>query len=393
MIKPVILTFVAYYLPGYKSGGPVRSIANMVDQLGDEFDFRIITSDREILETTPYADIKVNKWNTLDSSQVYYAHPSSLTLARTMELLRSTPHDVLYLNSFFSPKFTFMPLLVHWLKRIPPKPIVLAPRGEFSKAALEIKAWKKKPFIALSRQIGFFGGLTWQASSNHEAEDIRRVQGCFTQNIVVAPDLSPIMADAEPGIVPAQGNSRVTLRIVFLSRISPMKNLDFALRVFEQVNVVVTFDIYGNVDDEHYWRSCQRQIDSLPGNITVTYHGVITHEQVIPTLRNYDLFFLPTRGENYGHVIPEALTAGVPVLISDQTPWRDLDQQGVGFVLSLSDERCFAEVIHSQAELDNSTRYTQRKKAQTYARRISTDNSAVVKNREMFLKIIKDIIL
>lgn len=389
MTKPKILTFVAYYLPGYKSGGPVRTIANMVNQLGHEFDFRIITADRDSFETTPYPDIQVNAWNTVGTAQVYYAAPSSLTLARVTELLRNTPYDVLYLNSFFNPKFTGLPLLARWLRRAPLKPVVLAPRGEFSAGALDIKAWKKKPFIAVSRQIGLFRGVTCQASSEHESEDIRRVLGGAAHDIVIAPNLPALLAEDHPSTVPAQRDSGETLRVVFLSRVSPKKNLDFALRVLAQVKVPVTFDIYGIVDDEHYWRACQDQISHLPENITVTFHGVITHEQVVPTLREYDLFLLPTRGENYGHVIPEALAAGVPVLISDQTPWRDLDQQGVGYVRRLSDERGFVEVIQTQAKLDNPSRCTQREKAQAYARLVSTDSSVVEQNRDMFLNLIK----
>ena len=48
MPRPIILSFAGHYLPGYKAGGPIRSIANMVDQLGDEFDFRIVAGDRDL---------------------------------------------------------------------------------------------------------------------------------------------------------------------------------------------------------------------------------------------------------------------------------------------------------------------------------------------------------
>lgn len=382
--KPIILTFVAYYLPGYKSGGPVRTIANMVDQLSHELDFRIITADRDSFDIAPYPGIQVNAWNTVGAAQVYYAPPSTLTLARVIELLRHTPHDVLYLNSFFNPKFTGLPLLARWLKRVPHKPVVLATRGEFSAGAFEIKGWKKKPFVAVSRQVGLFDDVTWQASSDHEADDIRRVLGSAAQDIVVAPDLPALMVDAEPDDVAAQREGNGPLRVVFLSRVSPKKNLDFALRVLGQVNVPVIFDIYGSVSDEGYWRDCQSHISRLPENIAVTYHGVITHEQVVPTFRNYDLFFFPTRGENYGHVIPEALTAGVPVLISDQTPWRDLDQQGVGFVRPLTDEGSFVEVIQAQAALDLQSRSAQREKAHAYARCVSANSRVVDQNYDMF---------
>ena len=42
MLKPIVLIIVAYYVPGYKSGGPVRTSANMVAQMGGDLDFRVI---------------------------------------------------------------------------------------------------------------------------------------------------------------------------------------------------------------------------------------------------------------------------------------------------------------------------------------------------------------
>ena len=55
--RVTVLVFIGYYLPGYKAGGPVRSIANVVETLGDEFEFRIVTSDRDLLDEVPYPGI------------------------------------------------------------------------------------------------------------------------------------------------------------------------------------------------------------------------------------------------------------------------------------------------------------------------------------------------
>src|SRR5690606_23072653 len=65
MGKPVILTFVHYYLPGYKSGGPVRTIANMVEHLSDQLDFWIVTSDRDALDSDPYPNVTIDAWNAV----------------------------------------------------------------------------------------------------------------------------------------------------------------------------------------------------------------------------------------------------------------------------------------------------------------------------------------
>ncbi len=114
-LKPIILCFVAHYLPGYRSGGPVRTIANFVDHLGDEFDIRIVTRDRDALDTEPYPGVQIDAWNKVGKVQVFYASKKTVNLRGIAKLIRETPHDVLYLNSFFAFGFTTLPLLARRL--------------------------------------------------------------------------------------------------------------------------------------------------------------------------------------------------------------------------------------------------------------------------------------
>ncbi len=129
--KQSILTFVRYYLPGYKSGGPVRTIANMVEHLGDKFEFKIVTSDRDALDDEAYTEVEVDQWNQVGKAQVYYLSPESLKFSRIVDLINKTEHDLLYLNSFFDPTFTIKPLLARKLKRLFDKPVI--PQEELDK--------------------------------------------------------------------------------------------------------------------------------------------------------------------------------------------------------------------------------------------------------------------
>ena len=95
------------------------------------------------------------------------------------------------------------------------------------------------------------------------------------------------------------------------------------------------FDVYGTLEDRTYWVLCDGIMKQLPVNIVVNYRGVVRPDDVISTLSQYDAFFLPTLGENFGHVVLEALLAGCPVLLSDRTPWRDMPVRRAGFDLPL----------------------------------------------------------
>jgi glycosyltransferase involved in cell wall biosynthesis len=72
-------------------------------------------------------------------------------------------------------------------------------------------------------------------------------------------------------------------------------------------------------------------------------------------LKKYHGVFLPSRGENFGHVILESFMAGRTVIISDQTPWRKLQELGVGWDLSLEKTEEFSQVIIELAFMESDT--------------------------------------
>ena len=102
-----VICFNNYYLPSFKSGGPVRSIANLVDQLGKEIEFHIITLDRDVGSKSSYDNIKLNYKTKVGNAFVYYYKNNIFYFYHAFKLLKKNNSDILYLNSFFSIKFSF----------------------------------------------------------------------------------------------------------------------------------------------------------------------------------------------------------------------------------------------------------------------------------------------
>lgn len=388
MNKLKILTFVGFYLPGYKSGGPVRTISNMVDHLGDDYEFRIITSDRDATDPESYSGIEVDRWNVVGKARVLYLSPKNRTISAIANLMQKTDHDILYLNSLFNPAYTLVPLLLRRLGRAPIRPSIIAPRGEFSKGALALKKWKKFPFFRIAYLTDLYSNLTWQASSEYEARDIRLHMGRKAKSILIVPNLPP------PALVrgfPRSRQPNEPLRILFLSRITPMKNLDFALNVLGKVKVPVIFDIYGPVRDERYWNLCQKLIEKLPSHVIAKFHGPLLPSQVPGIMAAHDLFFLPTLGENYGHVIPEALSAGTPVLIANTTPWRSLEAAGVGWDLNLERPDKFVSCIEHISQISTKEYAALRSRVIKFAVEKLSDPVLVETNRRLFENTITEV--
>jgi glycosyltransferase involved in cell wall biosynthesis len=386
--RPKVLCFVSWYLPGYKAGGPIRTITNMVSHFDGEIEFLIVTKDRDLSDTVSYSNILVDQWNTVGQAKVFYASPATFSFIGIMRILRDTPHDVLYLNSIFSLPATIIPLIICRIGLYGTNRVIIAPRGEFSVGALALKATKKKFFIAVAKFTGIYRKLIWQASSDFESEDIRRMMGNHDvgTNIMVAPDLIPLPQQALAEQVSFHQVVRLPgpLRAVFLSRISPKKNLDYLLRALHNVSVAVELYIYGPSEDLRYWSLCQSLIQTLPDHISVAYKGEVLHEQVAATFAAHDLFIFPTHGENFGHVIYESLAAGTAVIVSDQTPWQS-DQHGALEVLALENLDVWTAEINDRACFNDQAYAAQRVAAVSYARTYMATSPALEQNRNLFL--------
>ena len=380
-MRPVVLISTACYLPGYKAGGPVRSIVNLVEQLGDEFDFRIVTADRDLNDCVPYEGLTANTWVQLAGASVFYRSPGAAGWRAAFDSLSNIHLDLVYLNSLFSPGATLRPLVQRRLGRLASVPVLLAPRGELSSGALGMKTAKKRGFLALAKVTRLYRNVTYQASSDHEAADIRRMLG--NVSIYVASNLPGRSASVED--VSVSPNSGEPLHAVFLSRISPMKNLLGAIETLARVKIPVTFDIYGVIEDQAYWARCQAAIAALPPHVQARYQRPLRPDEVIEVLARHDFFFLPTLGENYGHVIREALSAGLPALISDRTPWRGLAAESAGADLPLETPDAFVAWIEQFAALAPSERAAMRRAARVRGDDPAAASAAIEANRTMLL--------
>lgn len=369
-----ILIFTGCYLPGYKGGGPIKTIKNLIEQTSDSISYKVVTLDRDLGDKTAYSNIKPNIWNQVGSSQVFYIEPGLKGFKQIFNILRKENYDLIYLNSFFSPKFSFFPLL---LSKLLKRKVVLGPRGEFSEGALKLKSVKKNIFIKAYKLLGLPKDIVFQASSNYEAEDIKRVLGSSSDS-VVAEDIG---SQEFTTIIPRRGG---IIKAVFISRISPKKNLITALEVLKKVNSPLIYDIYGPIEDRIYWQQCQKIIAELPSNILIQYKGELTPDEVVPTLSSYDFFFMPTKGENYGHVIAEALCAGLPLLISNTTPWRGLEGLGIGWDLPLDNLDIFSKIIDNLATMPDEQHYKMRQSVLAWAKHKFSQRDAVEANIAMF---------
>ncbi len=349
MNKKKIICFVEYYLPGYKSGGPIRTVSNLVKVLDNNYLFYIVTSDRDFNDKKPYQNIKTNQWSNINKSFVFYISKFIYYFLKFPEIFKHNSYDYIYLNSFFSFKFSILIIILRFLRFIPYKKLILAPRGEFSNSALKIKIKRKAIYLQIFKFFRLYKDITWQASSIYEYNDIKKI---FNQSkIIIALDVPELES---PKISKNKILAMKPLKIVFLARISPIKNLDFAIKVLSKLKIKILFEIVGPVSNKNFWQNCQKLLNTLPKNISYRYLGSINHNDVTRVFKKNHLYFLPTKSENFGHTILESLSVGTPVLISDQTPWRNLSVFNAGWDIPLVEIDQYVDVINNLSKLSAS---------------------------------------
>ncbi len=383
MNKPTVLVLTDWYAPGYKAGGPIRSCKNLIDNLGNEVDFKVLTTNTDLMEATPYEGITSNQWIEYDNTQCYYLSKENINHQTIKTLLKTTPFDIVYLNSLFSFYFTIIPL---WLLRSQKnKKIILAPRGMLGKSSLSIKPLKKRLFLNIAKSINLFKDVIWQATNETEAVDIKN-NIANASKVKVVPNLPKKLV---VNFLSKKEKKVGTVDLFYLARISKVKNLTFALQCLQDTppDIKINFDLWGQVDDQTYWQECQniiKEINKRHINTTIKYHGTIEYDKVGTLIPQYHFMFMPTLNENFGHSIIESMSLGIPVIISDQTPWKQLEAKKAGWDIDLKNKEKFLAAIHEAAYQDQETYNLWSTSAHNFAKSIILDAEVISRNKDLF---------
>ncbi|MCX7728397.1 MAG: glycosyltransferase family 4 protein [Bacteroidia bacterium] len=361
-MKLRVLILIDWFLPGNKAGGPVKSIYSLIKLLNDKIDFYVITMNTDILSDKAY-NVKSDEWTNYENIHVYYFSKEKFSVQKMITVIKDISPDVLYINSFWSFRFSIIPLFLIKFNLIK-CPVVLAPRGMLEVGAMGIKSFKKKLFLFFSKILSLHKNVIFHSTSDGEKKSILHYYPFA--NVHSIQNLSYIPNNVFVSIE----KKRKQLKLFFLSRISPIKNLDFAIHVLKKVgstinDCIIEYDIYGNNEDKEYFKQCKELIKTLPLNIKVTYKGVVEFNEIPDIIGRYHFLFLPTKNENFGHAIVETLSCGRPVLISDCTPWNEINQWKCGYALPL-DINQFTDAMNTMLMMENDEYQTMCELAQKF---------------------------
>lgn len=372
-MKTKIFIFAGLFPPSKKSVGPSKSILNFISNLNNEYDFYIIaeydTKDKLLFNSNTLDE---KKWIQAETYKIIYFKKNLLLTIKIRRILKQINPEIVYFNSFFSFSWTFIPLILSMNinKRI------IAPRGNFSGGALSLKSYKKKVYLwFFNFYIHNKYIINWHLTDNKEIAELNNAIA-NVDNYIVARNIT-----IDPNHMSKKKKQKSGIDLIYFGRVSPKNNLKYTLEVLNEVKGNYKFTFYGPIEDLIYYKSIQDMINK--NNINALYGGIIDSKDIYNVISNYDLLVFPTIGENHSHTILESLSIGLPVLISDNTPWNDVDGNG-GFVFNLDDFRNFSYKISELIEKDNVYWNKIREKAKKYFINKLSIGEIIIKYKQMF---------
>ena len=368
-----IFITIPWFLPAYRAGGPIQSIANLVKEFTEGVEYYIFTSDVD-LNGAALDSITTNAWvNYNIHTKVWYAAPEKISEALVKQVEEIKP-EILFIVGVFSWHFNIVPVI---FCKVPKK--ILSTRGMLHPGALTQKKWKKKVFLQLFKILEYPHKLVFHVSDEDEKKYIYARFGKVAKTVIAANFPNNI------GALPREKKNSGSLKIASIGIISPMKNILLVLQALGKAKGNIQYDIYGPVKDENYRDECILQIKGLPKNVSVFIHKEIEPQEVREVLTKADVFILPSKSENFGHAMYEALSAGLPLITSNFTPWIKLEDSKAGFNVKVEETGEITSAIQKFTEMQEDEFKIWRQGALAYAAKAIDKDLLKKEYKKMFL--------
>ncbi|MGY6563000.1 MAG: glycosyltransferase [Luteibaculaceae bacterium] len=341
-IKPKILIFTEWFLPGFRAGGPITSLVNLIENTYSIYEIYIVCSAAD-LDGVPYTQVQTDAWIKQEHCHVFYTKKTP-TLKFCLGILDMHPFSALYTNSMFSIGYTLMPVIAANHKKVR---AIVAPRGMLAQSALNQKRLKKKAFLWFLKLTQILKSVYWHATSAKEYQDILTHFPNATGRLIEVGNFS-----RKP--TAHLTTQKVSKPIIFscVARVAAIKNIHLLVEAFQLANLPsAVLEIYGPNEDKQYMAYCLN-LGGKALNKSIFFKGAVAPKELEQMLLKSHFFILPTQGENFGQAIAEALSKGIPVLIPNNTAFGNVEEQQAGFCLELEVAQ-IARKIKEAAELNN----------------------------------------
>jgi len=338
-----ILHFMPVYAPAWQYGGPVLSVSRLAEGLVRQgIDTRVLTTNAGLPQVPPE---QLGQPLLRHGVMVTY-HPvdrSSGTI-RSAALKRALPTalegvDLLHISAIWQP--LGIPVQRAALAR--GIPVLASLRGALGPYSLRQGWWKKLPWYLWRERPLLQRAAGLHVTTRQEERELAGLGLRSPRFLLPNPlDLQTLRPDPALGLRwrEQRGLDGTTPLLLVCGRQHHKKGLDLLPAAMAPLaNRSWTLLLVGGDDDGS---GARLRADFQRVGLGDRLHWIDTlpAEELAGVYNAADLLLLPSRHENFGNVVVEALACGTAVLISDRTGLADdLVEAGFGTVLPRQPER------------------------------------------------------
>lgn len=342
-----ICHFLGHLNPIY--GGPTYSVPIQCinsQKEGAEMSFVTFSSSRQWEDALINAGVKVIE---VEEPKTFLARKLGLSYSHYLCFCKEKI-DILHFHGVWMPANN----MVGGYGKKKGIPYVINPRGDLETSRLNYDKFKKLKKLLVWHLYGerlVNNAACIITTSEQERDGVRRLGG--KSPIAIIPN--GIELDAFPKeIVHNHGEKKVVL---FLSRVNPIKGIEYLLDAWAQLNISLRADwelhIAGNSDPKDYIHTLEQKVSDLNLTDSVYFVGTINGEAKMRKYQDSNLFILPTLNENFGNVVAEAMMCECPVITTKNAPWSCLTEDKCGWWIDLNVENLISTLTEAMLLSDD----------------------------------------
>lgn len=340
-----VLFAVPSYAPAVSWGGPVESTHRLCQALrGLGADARVLTTDAVVAgDTLPYPAGREVRHEGVPViyGRRFISRTFSPGFLRALapEVRRA---DLIHVGSVFN--FTVPAAMAAAVAA--GRPFVLTPRGALDPWSLAVKWWKKRPALALIKPL-LRRAAAFHATSDPERAGIDQL-GLGPKSFVLPNGVDLAAAGGADRRRPIWRRrleiSAETPLLLILGRLHPKKGIDLGIATLARLARDDAVLVLAGPDSDDHLAALTAIAERRGVGSRVRWVGRVVGEEKFQLLAEADALLLPSEQENFGNVVVEALAVGTPPVVSRETPWRRLEDEGLGRWVERTEESFAAAV-------------------------------------------------
>lgn len=351
-----------------QTGGLAAAVVQLVDCLATEnIKITLISQALPNEQLIPSKNQCVNRRVAVTNSQLEILSGCA-AVSEYKRVLHEQTVDLVHVHGLWTPAVSRISSMS--LRRN--IPIAISPHGMLEAWSMSQKKHKKRFAMQVYQRSIINRADVLLATSAQEAASIK--QFGFSTPVAIIPNGVVLPSPGALNAINLQSREKKTRRILFLSRIHPKKGLLDLMEAWSRIEKHGWILSIAGPDEDKHLAEVKEAAAQADLNESVEFMGEVRGSAKSELFQGSDLFVLPTKSENFGMVVVEALSYGIPVITTKGAPWEELTSTGCGWWIDLGIHP-LAKALQQAIELTDEQRFEMGAKGLILARQYSWDQA------------------